>query len=289
MTVSINLADYCARMPDGAPCPDPEQCQRTFREVLDKSDDDLQEKIAQVLKLQSAPSVLRQAFINIDTERLLPCRFWRGLMTKIADIHGDAVKLRDAIREYMQTTRFRGPQAKVKPDTVLGRATTREDLAGHFTRKAYFPEELAAMLSIEEAVGSTVGEIRARWGHFELGRYVMWATFDLDGHRPFQHAGGDAKKLRGRLGLNRRDLNKPVFTLEYTLPPGVSAHLPTVAEAYASDPWLPSFRPVSPEQAKEGFGLTHSIEEYADEPGLPEVVHEPVRGSALAYPPREIA
>jgi len=283
-----HLADYCAQRKDGSSCSDISECHRSFRYVLERSDDLRAEVIAR-LKMHGIPTVLRQAFLNIYDEGLLSCRFWRGLLEKLARVPGDVGSLPDVIRQYMRSTRFQGPNAKVRPETVLGRVTTREELAGHFVRNAYFPDELAATLSIEEALSIPVGEVRTKWATFELGRYVMWATFDPSGKRPFDDAGTDARRLRGRLGLNRRELNKPVFTLEYTLPPGQTAHLPTVAEAYASDPWLPSFRSVTPEQADEGFGLTHAIEEYADEPGLPEVVHAPVCGASLAFTPGEIA
>jgi hypothetical protein len=281
---------YCALMPDGAICPNAEPCRALRILVLSKTEEplrtDAKERIAE---LKEGSGVLRQAVVNFDAERLLSCRFWRDLFKAIAPVERKSSKVRDAVCEYMRSVRFLGPQAKVSPSTVFGRVTTRDDLNAYFVKSGYFPDDLSAMLNIDEVTKVPVEEGRSKWASYDLGRHVMWSTFDPNGGRPFESTGKDAKKLRGLLGLDRSKRDQPVLTLEFTLGTGVTAHLPTVAEAYASAPWISNFRPLGEEEEAQGFGITQPTEEYESERGMPEVVHPPVRGTALAYPPEEFS
>jgi hypothetical protein len=281
---------YCARTPGGTVCPNSERCREIRTFVLSKTEEPLQtEARERIAELKAGSGVLRQAVVNFDAEKLLSCRFWRNLFKMIAPVEKKASKVRDAVREYVRSVRFQGPKAKVSPSTVFGRVTTREDLKSYFVKNGYLPDDLSAMLNIDEVMKVPVDEGRAKWGSYELGKYVMWSTFDPAGGRPFDSAGKDAKKLRGRLGLDRSTRNPQVLVVEYTLPSDVDAYLPTVAEAYASDPWISYFRPLGEEEEKQGYGMTQPTEEYESEPGMPEVVHQPVRGNALAYPPEEFS
>lgn len=285
-----NAQFYCARMPDGAICPQADRCREERLLVLSRTEEPLQSDARERLaELKGDCGVCRQVVVNLDAEKLLSCRFWRGLFAAIALVEKKASMVGDAVRTYTRSVRFLGPKAKVSPSTVFGKVTTREDLHDYFMKSAYFPDDLSAALNIAEVMSVAVDEGRAKWGMYELGKYVMWSTFDPAGGRPFESVGKDAKKLRGRLGLERAQRDKPVLILEYTLNSGIDAHLPTIAEACASDPWISYFRPLGAEEENQGFGMTQPSEEYEHEPGLPEVVHAPVRGTALAHPPEEFS
>lgn len=281
---------YCARMPDGAVCPNADECRADRLFVLSKTEDPLRSTAMQrfaTLKGPRGSAVLRQAVVNFDAERLLSCRFWRDMFIAVAAVDDNPPRIRDAIREYVRSVRFLGPKAKVVSSAVLGRATTREDLADYLVRAGYLPDDLSAMESIDEVMQVSLDETRAKWGSYELCRFVMWSTFDPRGGRPFESVGGNARKIRGRLGLDRAKKDRPVLTLEYTLSSDATAHLPTVAEAYASEPWIAYFRPLGSEEETQGFGLTQPSEEFENEAGVPEVVHAPVKGASLTSQPKE--
>lgn len=284
---------YCARMPDGAACPNADTCRADRLFVLSVTEQPLRNDTYdrfETLKGPKGSAILRQAVVNFDAERMLSCRFWRDMFLAIAGVQNTPLRVRDAIRAYVRTLRFLGPTATaVTVSTVLGRATTRDQLIEYFVARGYAPDDLSAELNIDEVMNVAIDEGRSKWEDYDLCRYVMWSTFDPDGGRPFESAGGDAKKLRGRLGLDRALKDQPLLILEYTLSTGVTAHLPTVAEAYASDPWITNFRPLGVEEEKQGFGLTQPTEEFENEVGMPEVVHAPVKGAALAHPPREFS
>ena len=279
---------YCARMPGGAICPDADKCRATLQSVLDACEAPLRDDAIRRLKrFKEASSLFRQAMVNFRAERMLACRFWRGFVEAVGGAREDPIDICRTIRAYMRSVRFGGPTAFVPDSAILGRATTRQELAAHFVRNRYFPTKLDAELSIDEVMRIPIDEGRRKWDRYALGQYVMWSTFRRTGGRPFEHT-RSAKMLRAILGLSRRAKSRPMLILEYLLPAGHRAYLPTVAEAYAGDPWLPYFRPVDEDDEKGGHGLTQAWDEKAQHAGLPEVVHEPVQGRALEYPPEEI-
>jgi hypothetical protein len=258
--------------------------------VLDSCGEPLAEQTRSRTRwLKRKSGLLRQVIDNFYAELHLVCSFWRGFIDVLNRGGGDVDELCKAIRKYVRSALFQGPPARIPAGVTMGRATSRKELARHFRRRRYFPDILSANLAIDEVMRVPVEESRTKWGAYELGSYVMWSTFDPAGGRPFAIANLTSRLLRGRLGLPGRRSRYPVLTLEYELPRGQPAYLPTVAEAYAGNTWLVFFRTSSEEEVDSGFSLTQPHDDLAlRHAGMPEVVHAPITGAALSYSPAEI-
>lgn len=266
-------------------------CRRkSLREMLESVGGTVADDTRKRMKrLKNKSGLLRQIVDNLYNEIHLACAFWRGFVTTLNAAAADVDALCDAIRQYAQSALFQGPAARVPVGATMGHATSRKILVKHLFRSGYMPSKIAASLSVDEAMALPIEKTRENWATYELGRYVMWATFDPAGGRPFAIAGITARLLRGRLGLLGRRSRQPVLTLEYDLPADVHPHLPTIAEACAGKPWLVFFRPSGREEADDGYSLTQPHDQLAPKhAGMPEVVHTPVTGAMLAYPPAEI-
>ncbi len=106
----------------------------------------------------------------------------------------------------------------------------------------------------------------------------MWATFnpaDMLGD-PFAAMPMEADGIRARLGLSRNEMGLDILLFVYALPPGIEPLFPTMADAYAGQPWTWYFRPSLPGEA---WGRTMTWE--GEEPSSPEVVHAPLTGAVL--------
>ena len=266
-------------------------CRRkSLREMLESVGDNIADDARQRMKrLKNNSGLLRQIVDNLYGEIHLACEFWRGFITTLNSATADVEALCHAIRQYARSALFQGPAAHVPVGATMGHATSRKDLVKHLLRSGYVPDKVTAGLAVDDAMALPIEDTRKKWAPYELGRYVMWATFDPAGGRPFAIAGITARLLRGRLGLPGRRSRHSVLTLEYDLPADVQPRLPTIAEACAGKPWLVFFRPSGQEEADDGYSLTQPHDQLAHKhAGMPEVVHAPVTGAMLAYPPAEI-
>jgi len=237
----------------------------------------------------SASSLNGQFHRNLDEERLVSDDVWRDVVKAILDSSTDPSKLRDAIRAAFRKHLFSGPRAKCSRHAIFGRATTCEDLARTFAAKHYFGSFPGALSHVRTMKRRELPALREKWRDFHLASYVMWSTFDPAGGRPFQGLKRSSQFLRALFGLDKTDSPSSLILLEYTIPDGSIARVPTIVEAYAGE-WLYHFRPAGPFEIEAGYGRTYVWDELArcGESGRPEVVHEPVTGFLLTSEIEEV-
>lgn len=281
-----NQGPLCPRASE--PCTNPIVCRGILlRQVLaELVPDDIRDKCKERLEILFARSTThQQAVQNLEAECNLPCRFWRTFAEKVSAVPATFDDVFAAVRDFMREATFSGPLAKTQPAKIFGRATTRDDLAAVLLEQGHAWDEGFAEELVDE-LDRSVDDIRKRWSLYDLGRWVMWSTFNKQGTRPFDGIKREAQFIRGVLGLPRRkdEEKTPLLLIEYTLE-NKTAHIPTVAEAYASDPWISYFRTAGDIGYAAGHGRTHARDHYDEMPGLPEVVHSPVTGAALTEKP----
>jgi hypothetical protein len=235
-------------------------------------------------------SINGQFLRNLQEERLVSESTWKDLFRAILDSPTDPQKLCEAIRATLRKHLFRGPTAKCPADTIFGRATTSESLARTFIVKHYFGSLPGALSHVRAMKTRELPALREKWRYFSLASFVMWSTFDPAGGRPFQGIKRSARFFRAIFGLSANDADSPLLLLEYILPEGIAARIPTVAEAYAGDEWLYHFRPASEIEIDEGYSRTYVWDELARKAGAgrPEVVHEPITGYVLTSDLEEV-
>jgi hypothetical protein len=235
-------------------------------------------------------SIHGQFLKNIEGEALVPDRIWRDFILTILDASAEPHKLGKAIRMVLRKHLFSGPPAKCSPNAIFGRATTSENLARSFATQKYFGSLTAALSHVRAMKKSQLANLREKWRHYSLAPFVMWSTFDPAGGRPFHGVPRSARHLRALFGLPANDADGPILLLEYILPDGVVARMPTVVEAYAGDDWLYYFRPAGQSEMEEGYSRTYVWDELArkGEVGRPEVVHRPVTGHVLVSDIEEV-
>ncbi|HEY6329217.1 MAG TPA: hypothetical protein VI756_07760 [Blastocatellia bacterium] len=130
---------------------------------------------------------------------------------------------------------------------------------------------------------ATIDEIRENIEDKDLGRYLMWATFDLEvdgepsGRDPFYSIPPDAASIAARLGLSHSYKGQDLFLLIYDLPGGTQAHYPTAAESYADNEWPFYFRP-----SREGDRFGSTMPWDGGLKPCPELVHEVVKGTQIS-------
>jgi len=236
------------------------------------------------LALIERDAVGEQAVRNIRDEGLVEETLWTLLIEELINCSSDRDAVRSTIREVMRLDQLSGPRATYRPATLFGRATTPDDLARTFKTNGYFASEAAAGANIRHYRTRGLADVRTAWRDYNLGTFVMWATFDTAGRRPFEALPRTADGLRAVLGLPKVDRGRPLFLLEYVLPPAVDAYIPRVVEAYSGDNWVHYFHPTREDERDRGHGRTYIWDELAESggTGVPEVVHAPVTGHALA-------
>lgn len=224
---------------------------------------------------------------NLRAEELLTCEFWGVLIRRFGKSGNDETTVCSTIREYIREVgTLKGPQASVKTATILGRVVTRQQLADVFAINRYFANPAEALKHIRSVEKKPLQYFQRAWGDYDLGRHVMWSTFNAGGGPPFEALPKNADQIRGRLGLDSRDSGRPLLLLQYVLP-GADARIATIAEAYAGDTWHRFFKTASEAQILIGYGMTHPWPSIGGT-GLPEVVHGPVKGRFLVVKPEVV-
>ena len=211
---------------------------------------------------------------------------WESVRNVVVVSWSEAADLQRTLTETFRRHTLTGRPAIVDLDLAcLGRAVGKQRFLG-FLRDQF---RLSTVDEAEQFVDDLLGrsmlvqpnreQLKLVW----LGRKgrVMWATFDEPNPRqnPFVSLPSDADSIRARLGLDPNEKDD-LLLFVYGLPGGADARFPTIADAYAGEPWLRYFRPAG---ATDPCGRTMTWDTCADPP-LPEVVHEAVTGETLAEP-----
>jgi hypothetical protein len=233
---------------------------------------------------RAAAGIHWQFVINLEAERRLPESGWATLCQVILQGTSQVSDLQrvltDAFRSYIR----KGPVVGLPKSVPLGRAITREIFLELLRRQFTFNSDDEKDQFVEDllAPDASVDAIREILEDKELGRYLMWATFDLgsdgepSGRDPFYSMPPDAEGIAARLGLSPNYKGQDLFLAIYKLPANVSAQYPTIADAYSDNDWPYYFRP-SPDGERWGTtmpwdgGLTPCAE----------VVHDVVKGGQI--------
>jgi hypothetical protein len=223
-----------------------------------------------------------QVLLNLRAETRLVPDAWSDVLGTLRSMRGSASALRPVISRSLRRWILHGAILKPPPIT-LGRAVTLDIFCRHLRERGYYASERAALHAVRRMLRKAPPLVAREWRDFDLGRYVMWATFDPSGmKRPFEHFPADADQIRALLGLSPNEKGLSLLLLEYSLPMMTTPRFPTLADAYAGTSWPYYFRPAPPGAA---HGLTMPWEETL--PPQPETVHEIVRGAQVTATPRE--
>lgn len=232
--------------------------------------------------LSATTATCRQAVANFEAERLLPCRFWLAFIHCLEPAADRPGSLIERIRDHMRRWSLSGPGATIGKAEIFGRAVTREALAEVFVEQKKFGTLESALRHISYAESLDLQELQRQWDDFDLGRYVMWATFEPQGGAPFGPWAASANQIRSILGLDRSMKDRPLLLLEYKVVT-TQPRVPTIVEAYSGINWLPHFRAAGTSEIAAGHGWTQVWEEDANQfSGRPEVVHKPIKASELS-------
>jgi hypothetical protein len=220
-----------------------------------------------------------QARANLRLESRLSSDAWGSLFRALLAVEAEPQGIKVAMTQSLRPGTLQAPEVPLPRSVVLGRAVT----VGRFYEMLVTLGYFATTGSAERAVGSLLWRfpeaVPGVWRRRELGRFVMWSTFHPDRTSgPFDDLPFAADTIRAYLGLAPADRGKPLLLLEYSLPPGLPARYPTVAEAYAGDEWSYFFRP---SDASDPYGKTLPWPEPGGMTPRPEVVHGVIRGDRL--------
>jgi hypothetical protein len=241
-------------------------------------------------KLQSLArhcALTLQAVHNLNTETRLTEECWRLLVRSLAGA-ADPNAQQQAITVAFQKHTLTGPEVPASSFGILGRAVTVRAFVHLLVKLGYYGSYESAHRALLNKLRRSLTVTKRGWGHFEIGRFLLWSTFNSDSivGRPFDGFSGSADEIRGLLGLDRNDRFEPLLLFEYTLPATEIARYPTVAEAYSGDSWSYFFRPAPPTAS---YGLTMPWPEYEKRIPRPEIVHRVLKVSELVEPLRRIS
>lgn len=255
---------------------------------LDKALDDLsnpdrQRAEEELVRFAALSALTFQAVENFRVESRVGRKCWASLLQNLSvssSIAASCAPVTTVLRTYM----LKGPIITPISGTRFGRAVTLRRFCNLLVTLGYYATISSAHRAVRNMIGKPLPILMKYWRHFQLGRYVMWSTFNpARVTEPFEGVNGSADEIRGILGLDRNEAGLPLLLFEYDL--RISVRFPTVAEAYASGTWPYFFRP-----APRGFphGMTMPWPEFEHRQPRPEVVHEVIDVSSMASPIRKV-
>jgi hypothetical protein len=241
------------------------------------------ERLVKVLaRFASSSGLCFRARTNLDSESRLPLAAWACLFDGLLDKpDGDVEMIQKAITDALRPWVLNGPPlSAVKPE-FFGRAISLDYLCRLLVDAGHFGSVESAKRNVRNVLSKPETITARRWRNYPLGKYLMWSTFSVeaDPTDPFQGMPHSAEAIRGILGLDPNERNKPLLLIIYKLPTSVVALFPTIAEAYAGSQWNYFFTP-APTSAI--CGLTLPWPKYAHFAPRPEVVHEVIQGRQIA-------
>lgn len=271
----------------------------SFERVLGAFCEDLRAGISGTLKLlDRSDSIAQQMLRNLYVERGLLRRDWRRLIEALVGLYEsrdlasgasaeDLAAIQEVFREFCRENRIlKGIDAAVPPSRCLGRVVNLDDLCDLMVKLGYHAEKEEAREEVQCLLDRPTNDLPSYWKRRDLGRFLMWATFDPDGDSPLGNPLPAPERVVCQLGLPASPGKGPPVVFQYCLPSGAAARKPTFCDAYAADFWPRYFRP---NPLPEPYGRTMPTDTCPEEVGRPEVVHEVVTGESLKAPPRYLS
>jgi len=215
---------------------------------------------------------------NLFAEPRLPREAWLGMIEALRRALFAADDVKAAITRFSRDWTLKGPPLSTQPASFC-RAVSVARFSRLLVELNYFASVERAVQNVRSTLRKPVQVVISRWDKYDLGRHVMWSTFDLAGQDAFRES-DSAEYICGVLGLDI-DPDEPgndLILLVYTLPPGNPARFPTVADAYAGSTWSPYFRPAP---VGSPHGWTMPCREFRKEQPRPEAVHRVIQGNRL--------
>lgn len=222
--------------------------------------------------LSAASAAARFAVRNLYEEPNLSEFAWRRLIEQVELSPSDAQHVKDAVTHTFRSLILTGPSATIPASRRLGALLPMDALAQYLVDSGHARTIMQARRLARRRLDHDQGAVLKVWKEVPLGRHVMWATFDPEGGPAFADD-WSANDLLCILGRGRHLAGDLILTFEYTLPEEIMAHVPTVADAYASAVWDYRFRPAD---AHQGYGWPVPWDDCAHLPLRAKVVHAPV-------------
>jgi hypothetical protein len=230
-----------------------------------------------------------RARTNLGLESRLPHASWTSLFNVLllTNLGDDITIIRKAITDGLRPWTLHGPPLTLFKPEYFGRAVSFDYFCRFLVDGGYFGSMQTAKRSIQNLLLKSQEVIATRLQNYPLGKYLMWSTFTIGNnqHDPFEGMPNSAEVIRGVLGLDPNERDKPLLLIVYTLPSDVTPLFPTVAEAYASVQWNYFFTPAPREAA---YGLTLPWPQYEDYAPRPEIVHKVISGGRITTPIKKV-
>jgi hypothetical protein len=256
------------------------------------------DQLSQQLSMPGCQSAETRAAENIRDESRVEDHAWTGLASAWAGKRPEDPPA-NVVSEWAGGHVLEAPTLSgIDNGRVLGRVTVLARFRDFLVQN--YPDEFTPDLAIEFLEGllqEPLQRQRSLLRRFLLGgRFFFWATFDPgDPNRsPFTNQMKQQRSvLMSELGLERLDADYVHVRFEYKLEfsqvdpqdrvissliaDKPTARIPACPDAYAGAParWNPHFR-VAADASQSGY-----TETWTGGQGRPEVVHEPINGSAL--------
>jgi hypothetical protein len=235
----------------------------------------------------------QRAVDNVQWESRLPKDVWDGLFRALLAASDKPEAVKQAIANFFCRVTLRGDLLPARP-VRLGRARDFNKVVDWYIDVRHIDENRARQF-FNTYFGRVPKERPRGWNDLPLAKYLMWCTFHPvnSTYDPFEGLASKAWDIRCQLGLSApHNKTEKLVLFEYTLPDDIHIRFPTVADAYAGQEWAYHFQ-VAPEKSLTSpppqHGWTLPWKECAEKPGLPEAVHEVVRGNCLTAPLRRVS
>lgn len=263
----------------------------TLKEALILLSLDNKEHVEKILDIfAQASGLCLRARVNLDSESRLPQEAWESLFNTLLLIQlgEDVGVIQKAIIDGLRPWVLHGAPLTSYMPKYLGRAVSLDYFCRFLVEGGYFGSIESAKRSVRSLLAKPKEVIVKRWQNYPLGKYLMWSTFTIVGNEenPFDGMPNVAEGIRGVLGLDPNERDKPLLLLVYSLPLDVTPLFPTVAEAYAGVQWNYFFTPAP---AGATCGLTLPWPQYENYPPRPEVVHKVILGKQITAPIKRVS
>jgi hypothetical protein len=224
-----------------------------------------------------------QFLYNVEQETRLRQVAWDAVFRVLVRPTTDAETRCQELTAVFRSLLLSGPVLPQPLPTRLGHAVTPEIFRVRLTEQFDVDLRCQAVQIIADLRNATPAKARRTLKGKLLmapGR-IMWATFSRSRAGSQEDPLGaltlQADTIRAALGLSPNEKGEDLFLFVYELPPAISPHYPTIADAYAGSDWPFYFRPALATRPS-GDTLPWYGSKMASRP---ETVHMPVNACFL--------